>query len=145
MKEEFDEAWCSDLVRLALEEDAGSGDATSRAVVPADADVTASIIVNEEGTVAGLPVAAMVFAEADPSVVFQALVDDGSKVSPGQRIAVVQGPARSILKGERSALNFLQQLSGVATLASRFAAAASRHGVKIKDTRKTVPGWRALQ
>lgn len=147
MKEalKFDKAWCSDLIRLALEEDAGSGDATSRAVVPSDVDVTASVIVNEEGTVAGLPAAAMVFAEADASVVFQGLVEDGTRVSPGQRIAVIQGPARSILKGERTALNFLQQLSGVATVAARFAEAASRHNVKIKDTRKTIPGWRALQ
>ena len=147
MKEDlqFDGAWCSDLIRMALEEDASSGDATSRAVVPADVDITASIIVGEKGTVAGLPVAAMVFAEEDASVVFQALVIDGSRVYHGQRIAVVQGPAWSILKGERTALNFLQQLSGVATLASQFAAAVSRYDVKIKDTRKTIPGWRALQ
>lgn len=147
MKEDlqFDKAWCSDLIRLALEEDVGSGDATSDAVVPSDVDVAASVIVNGEGIVAGLPVAAMVFAEVDMSVVFQPLVDDGAKVSPDQRIAVIQGPARSILRGERTALNFLQQLSGVATLTSKFAAIVSRYGVKIKDTRKTVPGWRALQ
>lgn len=147
MKEDlkFDTAWCADLVRLAIEEDVGSGDGTSRAVVPPDVDVSASVIVNEKGIVAGLPVAAMVFSRLDKSIVFQPLVEDGTEVSPGQRIAVLEGPARSILKGERTALNFLQQLSGVATAASRFAGIASRHGVKIKDTRKTIPGWRALQ
>ncbi len=141
----FDETWCEELVRSALEEDIGSGDATSRAVVSSDMDITASLIAGEEGVLAGLPVAAMVFSQVDDSIVFQSLVDEGAGIVPGQRLAVIQGPARSILEGERTALNFLQQLSGVATLASRFAEAASRHGVRVKDTRKTVPGWRALQ
>jgi nicotinate-nucleotide pyrophosphorylase (carboxylating) len=142
---EFDPAWCRDLVRAALEEDLGDGDVTSRAVLPPGLVVSADVIAKESGVIAGMPAAGMVFAETDTSIVFQPLVTDGTAVEAGTRLAAVRGPAGPIMEGERAALNFLQQLSGVATLASRFAEIAARHGVKIKDTRKTTPGWRALQ
>jgi nicotinate-nucleotide pyrophosphorylase (carboxylating) len=142
---EFDPAWCADLVRAALEEDLGDGDVTSRAVLPPELVVSADVIAKDSGVIAGMPVAEMVFAGIDTSIVFQPLVTDGTAVEAGTRLAALRGPARPILEGERTALNFLQQLSGVATLASRFAEIAARHGVKIKDTRKTTPGWRALQ
>jgi len=144
-KLEFDPAWCADLVRAALREDLGDGDVTSRTVLPSGLVVSAVMIAKERGVIAGMPVAREVYRQVDTSVVFQPLRADGSTVAPGDRLAAVRGPATSILAGERTALNFLQQLSGVATLASRFAEVAARHGVTIKDTRKTTPGWRALQ
>ncbi len=142
---DFDVGCCADLIRDALAEDMASQDATSRAVLPADAVLTAYIVANEDGVCAGLPVAAAVFAEVDRSIVFQPLHHDGGTIRAPQRLAVVTGPARSILCAERTALNFLQQLSGTATLASKYVEAVGRHGVKVKDTRKTIPGWRALQ
>jgi nicotinate-nucleotide pyrophosphorylase (carboxylating) len=142
---EFDPAWCRDLVRAALEEDLGDGDVTSRAVLPPELVVSAAAIAKDTGVIAGMPVAEMVFAEIDTSVVFQPLVTDGARVQPADRLAAVRGPAKSVLQGERTALNFLQRLSGIATLASRFAGIAGPHGVKVKDTRKTIPGLRALE
>lgn len=144
-KLEFDLTWCADLVRAALEEDLGDGDVTSRAVLPPELVVAAVIIAKDGGVIAGMPVAQEVYRQVDTSVVFQPLRADVTAAAPGDRLAALRGPAKSILAGERTALNFLQQLSGVATVTARFAEIAGRHGVTIKDTRKTTPGWRALQ
>jgi nicotinate-nucleotide pyrophosphorylase (carboxylating) len=134
-----------DLVRRALAEDVGSGDVTTEATVPADALCEARIVAKAEGVVAGLDVAAAVFAELDGRVRLSALVPDGGRVSPGTVVAAVSGPTRAVLTGERTALNFLQRLSGVATAASRYAAALEGTGVRLLDTRKTAPGMRALE
>jgi nicotinate-nucleotide pyrophosphorylase (carboxylating) len=139
-------AACERLVRLALEEDLGTaGDLTSQAVIPAELAGQAVFVARVRGVVAGLPAAALVFAKVDPGVVFTPLVEDGSAVQPGARLATVRGPMRSILTGERTALNFLQRLSGVATQTARHVAVVKGLSCQVLDTRKTTPGWRLLE
>ena len=134
------------IVRAALEEDLGApGDITSAAVVPAGAVAEGQIVAREEGTIAGLPIAARVFELADPAVRFEPLCHDGDHVAPGTALARVRGPARAVLAAERTALNFLGHLSGIATLTARFAAAVAGTDTRILDTRKTTPGLRALE
>ena len=115
----LDPAAVKELVRRALEEDIGPGDITTAALVPPEEEVSAEIVAGEPLVVSGLPVAAEVFAQLDARVVFEPLLAGGSAVSAGARVAVVSGPAAPILTGERTALNFLQRLSGVATLTRR--------------------------
>jgi nicotinate-nucleotide pyrophosphorylase (carboxylating) len=139
-------AACRRLVELALEEDLGStGDLTSQSVIPADLDGRAVLVARAPGVLAGLPAAEETFAQVDPGVALQLLSDDGRTVAPGDRLAVVSGRMRSILAGERVALNFLQRLSGVATLTARYVAEARDLPVRVLDTRKTTPGWRLLE
>jgi nicotinate-nucleotide pyrophosphorylase (carboxylating) len=133
-----------DLVRRALEEDVGAGDLTSTAVVPADADGRARIEQRAAGVIAGLEVAATVFAEVDPELRFEPLAEEGEWREPAP-VARLSGRLRSILTGERVALNFLGRLSGVATLTHRFVRAVDGAGARILDTRKTTPGLRALE
>jgi nicotinate-nucleotide pyrophosphorylase (carboxylating) len=134
------------LIELALVEDLGpTGDRTSLATIPATAVAAAAFVARSAGVVAGLPVAAMVCRAVDPTLVFAELVADGTAVERGTRIATVAGPLRSILAAERTALNFLQRLSGVATLTRKFVDAAAGSRAKILDTRKTTPGWRRLE
>jgi nicotinate-nucleotide pyrophosphorylase (carboxylating) len=132
-------------VREALEEDLGPGgvDVTSDAVVPASLRAGAVIIAKADGVLAGTTVAIEVFRQVDPDVEVRFEVEDGVRVGPGLRVATVEGRLRSVLRAERTALNFLQQLSGVATLTRRYVDAAS--GVTVLNTRKTVPGLRAFQ
>ncbi len=141
----LDPAAVKELVRRALEEDIGPGDITTAALVPPEEEVSAEIVAGEPLVVAGLPVAAEVFAQLDARVVFEPLLADGSAVSAGARVAVVSGPAAPILTGERTALNFLQRLSGVATLTRRFVERAEGGSATILDTRKTTPGLRHLE
>lgn len=130
------------LVQLALAEDLGRfGDRTSRALIPAEQQAAARFVVRTAGVVAGLPVAAMVCEKLR----FAPLIDDGATVSGGTAIATVSGSLREILAAERTALNFLQRLSGVATLTRRFVDAVQGTAAKILDTRKTTPGWRLLE
>jgi nicotinate-nucleotide pyrophosphorylase (carboxylating) len=139
-------AACQTLIKLALEEDLGSaGDLTSQAVIPADCAGRAVFVARTWGTIAGLPVAAAVVATVDPRLQFQTLVEDGTRVEAGARLAVVSGPMRSILAAERTALNFLQRLSGVATQTRRYVDAIAGLPSQILDTRKTTPGWRLLE
>jgi nicotinate-nucleotide pyrophosphorylase (carboxylating) len=134
------------LVRAALAEDlAGYGDITSRWVVPAELPGGASIEVREQAVVCGLPLAAAVLAEIDPGAMFTALVEDGASVGPGDRLATMSGAARSLLSAERTMLNFLMHLSGVATQSRRFARAVEGTGATVVDTRKTLPGLRAWE
>jgi nicotinate-nucleotide pyrophosphorylase (carboxylating) len=133
-----------ELIDRALAEDVGPGDVTSAAVVPADAAARGRIEQKSEGVIAGLRVAEAVFRRVDPSVRWHAHVREGDWRETGL-IAEVAGSARSILAGERVALNFLGRLSGVATLTARFLAAVEGTGVEILDTRKTTPGLRALE
>lgn len=134
-----------ELIMMALEEDIGEGDVTSEYFVPEDKVAKAFIIVREEGVVSGVSIAKKVFKEVDPNLEVQVLVDDGSKVSRGAMLMRVEGRARSILTAERTALNFLQRLSGIATLTSRYADQVKHTRAKILDTRKTIPGYRALE
>ncbi len=136
---------CRRLVELALEEDVGRGDLTSQAVIPERLPGQAVFVARTAGIVAGLPAAAMVFAILDPRIQFAALLADGSAVQAGTRLATVKGTMRSILTGERSALNFLQHLSGVATQTRRYVDAVAGLKCKVLDTRKTLPGWRLLE
>lgn len=145
MDEEFRRT-CMEAVRRALDEDLRSeGDITSRALIPPDMRGRGVIVMREEGVVAGLPLASMTFRLLDPRVRFQPLVSDGDRPATPAEIAVVEGKVSTILEGERTALNFLQRLSGVATLTSRFVAATAPYGVEVLDTRKTTPGLRTLE
>ena len=136
---------CRRLVELALEEDVGAGDLTSLAVIPEGLPGRAVFVARVAGVVAGLPAAAMVFGTLDGRVSFTPLVADGSGLQPGTRLAEVSGPMRSVLSGERTALNFLQHLSGVASLTRRYADAVAGLACRVLDTRKTLPGWRLLE
>lgn len=133
------------LVRMALSEDVGTGDATTNALVPAEARTRARVISRRSCRLAGMGTAACVFRELDPRVQVQALHRDGDDVAPGATVLQITGPARSILTGERTALNFLQRLCGIATLTREYVTRVERHGVDILDTRKTTPGWRRLE
>jgi nicotinate-nucleotide pyrophosphorylase (carboxylating) len=137
---------CMEAVRRALDEDLQSqGDITSRALISPGARGRGRIVMREAGVVAGLPLASMVFRLLDNKAGFQTLVSDGDHLPAAREIAVVEGSVLTILEGERTALNFLQRLSGIATLTSLFVAAASPHGAAILDTRKTTPGLRSLE
>lgn len=133
------------LVDLALEEDRGAGDWTTRWTVPARTRVTGSIVAKADGVIAGVALAAAAFLRLDPRVDFDVITGDGEAVRAGDRVVRVVGPGRAILTGERVALNFLQRLSGVATLTRRFVDAVDGTGARILDTRKTTPGWRTLE
>ena len=133
------------LIELAFEEDIGIGDITTEATVPPTQMGVGTLLAKSEGVVAGLPVAERVFAKLDETLTFRALVNDGDAVIAGTPIAEVQGSAKTILIGERTALNFLQRLSGIATLTAQFVEAIADCDTKIVDTRKTAAGWRAVQ
>jgi nicotinate-nucleotide pyrophosphorylase (carboxylating) len=139
-------AACRQLVDLALAEDLGNaGDVTSLAVIPVDLEGQAAFTVRADGTLAGLPAAALVAAAVDARVDYQALTADGAKVTRGTPVARIAGRMRSILAIERTALNFLQRLSGVATLTAKYVEAITGLPARILDTRKTTPGWRLLE
>jgi nicotinate-nucleotide pyrophosphorylase (carboxylating) len=133
-----------DLVRRALAEDVGGGDVTTEATVPADAIGRGVLLAKSDLVVAGLDVAAAVFHEVDPRTALVARAADGQVVAPLTVIGEVRGPARALLTGERVALNFMQRLSGIATLTRRFVSAAGGR-TTILDTRKTTPTLRALE
>ncbi len=133
------------LVHIALVEDIGAGDVTTESAIPADLQATAVIIAKEPCVVAGLPLVEAVFAELDTRVKVKSLMQDGDLADIRQRVCELTGPARSILTGERTALNFLQRLSGIATLTREFVEAVAGTKTKILDTRKTTPTLRALE
>ncbi len=134
------------LVRLALDEDLGErGDVTSAATIPATQRIHARISAKQPGVIAGLSLVEEVYRQVDASVRVMLCVDEGEHVPVGAVVCEVVGAGRSILMGERVALNFLQRLSGVATLTAQFVAAAAETKAVILDTRKTTPGWRALE
>jgi len=135
------------LIDLALDEDAGLGDITSEAIFPADHVSRAEIVAREDLIICGLDVARRVFTRLDSSLEVGLTASDGDRVQNEQVVMWAKGSTVSLLIAERTALNFLQHLSGVATLAGRFAdaAKAASSDVRIVDTRKTLPGWRALE
>lgn len=132
------------LVELALMEDIGLGDITTDAIVPESQLAKGEFLCKESGVVAGLEVAGVVFRYCDHSITLSPIISDGSAVRVGQVIAKVDGDARSLLRGERTALNFLQRMSGIASLTRRYVDAVVGTTARITDTRKTVPGLRML-
>jgi nicotinate-nucleotide pyrophosphorylase (carboxylating) len=133
------------LIDLALEEDAGLGDVTSRAIFPANHRSRAVVDAKQDLVLCGLEVAARVFTRADASVAVKLLARDGDRVRRGAKVLSVEGPTISLLTAERTALNFLQRLSGIATQSRRYADAVKGTTTRVVDTRKTTPGWRALE
>jgi nicotinate-nucleotide pyrophosphorylase (carboxylating) len=133
------------IVKIALEEDLGSGDITSNLTISKKQKGEGFILAKENGVIAGLEVVKSVFKQVDPGLMFKPLVSDGDKVRPSQKVALIRGKAKSILAGERTALNFLQRLSGIATLTSEFVKKTGGTRAKILDTRKTTPGLRLLE
>ena len=135
----------SDIVKLALMEDIGPGDVTSKLVIPPERPGRARFKSRAEIVLSGLEAAREALKQVDPGLRFQALAADGDRLPAGAEIAVVEGPALSILSAERVALNFLMRLSGVATLTAAYVAAAANPAVTVVDTRKTTPGLRFLE
>ncbi|HKE12037.1 MAG TPA: carboxylating nicotinate-nucleotide diphosphorylase [Myxococcota bacterium] len=133
-----------DLVWRSLAEDIGAGDVTSTLVIPASQRGAAVIEARERLRVCGLAVVRAVFAAVDPALRFHEEVQEGTDVVPGARLATIAGPLRGIFAAERTALNFLGRLCGIASLTQRYVACVQGTGVHIVDTRKTLPGWRVL-
>jgi nicotinate-nucleotide pyrophosphorylase (carboxylating) len=142
---DLDMAAARDAVRRALAEDVGEGDVTTEALVPEGVRAEGVFLAREAGVAAGIPLLPLVFRELDPRVEVEAAFEDGERFPAQAELARVRGPARALLTGERVALNFLQRLSGVATLARAFADAVAGTGARIYDTRKTTPGLRVLE
>lgn len=134
-----------DIIDLALREDIGSGDITADALVPRNLKAQARIVAKEEGVLAGIEAAVRTFTLLDGSVSIERKASDGDDLAPGDVIMEIQGRAAALLKAERTALNFLQHLSGVATLTRRFVDAVDGTGAVVLDTRKTTPGLRHLE
>ena len=139
------EAVALPLVKYALSEDVGTGDITSLNCIRGGVTARAAIVARRSGVVAGADVAKLVFREVDANIKFRLTTGDGSRIEAGQAIAQVVGDAGSVLKAERTALNFLQHLSGIATLTRQFVDAIEGTGAQILDTRKTTPGLRFLE
>lgn len=134
------------LIKLSLNEDIKNGDATSLAVIPYDTVTEARFITREKCAVAGLAIAEAVFKKLDKNFFFKALVNDGDIIEPGKILATVKGNAQKLLTAERTALNFLQRLCGIATAAHKYSKEIVPNSKsKILDTRKTTPGWRNLE
>ena len=142
------------LVAMALREDLGKiennktdyiGDITTHSTIDRDTTITAYMVSREDGVVAGVIAAQYVFNTVDPNLSIEISIQDGQTVKKGDKILTINGNAQSILQAERTALNFLTHLSGIATETAKYVAAVSHTGAKILDTRKTLPGWRSLQ
>ncbi|HEX6940678.1 MAG TPA: carboxylating nicotinate-nucleotide diphosphorylase [Longimicrobiales bacterium] len=133
------------LIDAALAEDVGGGDVTTLWTVPEGMRIAGRVVAKADGVIAGASLAEAVFRRLDPSLDIGIARDDGQVVAPGDVVLAVTGEARAILTGERTALNFLQRLSGIATSTRRYVEAVRGTGARILDTRKTAPGWRALE
>ncbi|MBI1938002.1 MAG: carboxylating nicotinate-nucleotide diphosphorylase [Ignavibacteriales bacterium] len=130
------------VISTALKEDIGKGDVTTELLIPKKKKAAAYFIAKQDGIIAGLDIAKLVFKKLDEKIKWESFVEDGSKVKAGTKIAEVKGSVRALLSGERTALNFLQRMSGIATLTSVYVEKISGTNTKILDTRKTVPGLR---
>jgi len=133
------------IIEQALLEDIGTGDITTDSIIPYDLKTKGIIKTKEEGVIAGLKIANLVFKKLDSEIIFEKKIKDGTKVTRDKVLAEISGPARTILKGERVALNFLQRMSGIATITSKFCQQVKDLPVRIVDTRKTTPGLRILE
>mgnify|MGYP000843882927 FL=1 len=142
---DINEKRLDNLIALALEEDLPAGDITTEAIVPASLEASAVFLAKEEGVLAGLEIAFRVLTAVDKEVKLAGARQDGYQFSPGDILAQISGRASSILKAERTALNFLQRLSGIATLTRAFVEEVRGTKAVILDTRKTTPGWRELE
>lgn len=136
--------WLDELVAAALREDLGAGDVTTAIAVDPAAGALGRLSARQAGVVAGLPLAGRAWRGLSNAVSFAPLVADGTAVAAGQPVAEVRGPAAAVLSGERLALNFVQHLSGIATLTARYVAAVTGTRCRVLDTRKTLPGYRLL-
>ncbi len=134
----------STLIESALMEDIGTGDITTNSLIPDSLESTATMVAKADGIVAGMDVAEAVFNALSPKVIWNPLVQDGDKIMKGDLLVEMSGPFRALLTGERLALNFIQRMSGIATMTGLFVAQVAEYGTKILDTRKTVPGLRIL-
>ena len=141
----FNHLGLQQLIEECLKEDIGTGDITTNSIIPLEASATGYIVAREGGVVAGLPVAEQVFLCLEPAFTFLAQARDGDKVGRGQVLAELHGSARTILTGERLALNFLQRLSGIATRTARLVERVAGEKAHVVDTRKTTPGLRVLE
>lgn len=133
------------LIDLSLEEDIGRGDVTCNSVIPEASVLSGAVVFREVGVLSGSWIAERVFKRVDESIAVTPLKVDGDEVGKGEKILKVSGPARGILTAERTALNFLQRLSGIATLTREYVLRVARTSCQILDTRKTTPGWRRLE
>ena len=133
------------IIEQALLEDIGTGDITTESIIPSNLKAKGIIKTSDEGVVAGLDIARLVFQKLDSDNTFQEKIIDGTKITQGKLLAEITGSARTILKGERVALNFLQRMSGIATITSKFCQEVKDFPVRIVDTRKTTPGLRILE
>lgn len=132
------------LIELALQEDVGEGDITTDNIIPAGTRRKAKMVAKADGVVAGLPVAEMVFKRLDPDMTWKVRTPEGSPIKKGDIMVEFEGSYRALLTGERTALNFLQRLSGIATMSAQYADAVKDFKTVILDTRKTLPGFRML-
>ena len=133
------------LIQMAIQEDIGTGDVTTENIIPDSLIAEGAFIVKESGVIAGLPVVEYFFSKLDKGVSLKQNVRDGTFVKKGENIASIKGSAKTLLSGERIALNFLQRLSGIATLTAQFVERIKPLKTHIMDTRKTIPGWRYLE
>ena len=134
-----------DLIQLALKEDIGPGDITTDNLVASDTRGTGTIVAKQDLVIAGLKVAERVFTTLEPAIDVESLFTDGDRVPTGSTVVRIEGTLGTLLKGERTALNFLQRMSGIATQAREFVGEVAGTPVKLVDTRKTTPGWRVLE
>ncbi|MFC1800953.1 carboxylating nicotinate-nucleotide diphosphorylase [Nanoarchaeota archaeon] len=134
-----------ELIKASLEEDIGSGDVTSNSIIPEDKTATATILSKDNGVLCGIDLAKDIFLELDPEIKFEKFFEDGQKINQGDILAKAVGNAKALLSAERTVLNFLQRLSGIATTASKYAEIVRPYGVQILDTRKTSPMLRELE
>jgi len=132
------------LIQFAIHEDIGSGDVTSELTVSSEATASARFLMKHDGVVCGMPLLMLVFREFSHDVVIDEMVKDGDIVEAGTVLATLRGPAHALLAGERTALNFLQRMSGVATMTRRYVDRIKGTRTRILDTRKTIPGWRII-
>jgi nicotinate-nucleotide pyrophosphorylase (carboxylating) len=133
------------IIDIALDEDTGRGDVTSEALISPELTGKATLLVKEKGILAGIEIARRVFERVDAATRFDVLIKDGTAIKPGDTAATISGSVGSILKAERTALNFLQRLSGIATLTAQYVTEVKGTDAKIYDTRKTTPGLRMLE
>ena len=145
MQTEFDFEEIKDIVQLAIKEDIGTGDITSKIFIPEGSESNGILIAKETGIIAGWPVVEYVLSQIDKDLLFTVNIEDGSRVEKGTVIASVKGLTLSVLSAERLVLNFLQRLSGIATETYKFAEKIKGYKTQILDTRKTTPGWRYLE
>jgi len=133
------------LIDAALHEDLGDGDLSARYFVPAEREVRGFVVAREEGVISGIEVALEVFRRVEPGIEANGLIEDGARVGGRAHVIELRGPARGVLSAERTALNFLQRLSGGASATARYVAALAGTEARLLDTRKTTPGWRRLE